>query len=78
MKLVNVSYSQIGGVTVDEKCRVLNEEMKPIKHLYAAGDSMRQVSLHGPYTPNVTSISSIAYVQGMISADNIAEGQKEG
>ena len=62
---------------MDEKCRVLNEEMKPIKHLYAAGDSAASV-IYGPYTPNVTSISSIAYVQGMISADNIAEGQKEG
>lgn len=74
MKFVNVNYSQIGGITVDEKCHVLDREMNPIGHLYAAGDSAASV-IYGPHTPNVTSISSVAYTQGMICADNIAKEQ---
>ena len=48
--------------------------MNPIGHLYAAGDSAASV-IYGPHTPNVTSISSVAYTQGIICADNIAKEQ---
>ncbi len=75
IRLVNCTYSQIGGVNVNGKGQVLDTAHKPIPHLYAAGDTAAGC-IYGPSTPNVTSVSSISYVQGMLCADNIAAYQQ--
>lgn len=72
MRLVNCIYSMIGGIEVNGKCEVLDKDMSPIENLYAAGDCAAG-SIYGAYTPNVTSVSTISYTQGMICADSIAE-----
>ncbi len=72
IKMMNVTYSMIGGVCVNEKCQVLDNSSLPIPGLYAAGD-LAASSVYGPAAPNVTSVSALAYVQGMICADSLAE-----
>ena len=74
IRLVNCTYSQLGGVNVNGKGQVLDQTHKPIPHLYAAGDTAAGC-IYGPSTPNVTSVSSISYVQGMLCADSIAADQ---
>jgi len=76
IRLVNCTYSQLGGINVNGKCQVLDDAHRPIKHLYAAGD-LAAGCIYGPSTPNVTSVSSISYVQGMICADDIAAHQSD-
>ena len=74
IRLVNCTYSMLGGINVNGKGQVLDQAHRPILHLYAAGD-IAAGCIYGPSTPNVTSVSSIAYVQGMLCADSIAAEQ---
>lgn len=72
IRLVNCTYSMVGGIEVNGKGEVLDTNLRPIENLYAAGDCAAG-SVYGPYTPNMTSVSTISYTQGMICADSIAE-----
>jgi fumarate reductase flavoprotein subunit len=75
IRLCNCTYSMIGGINVNKKGQVLDKTHRPIEHLYAAGDCAAGC-IYGSSTPNVTSVSSISYTQGMICADSIAFEQE--
>lgn len=76
IRMCNCTYSMVGGIHVNGKGQVLDQAHRPIPNLYAAGDCAAGC-IYGDSTPNVTSVSSVSYTQGMICADTIADAQRE-
>lgn len=77
LEMCNCTYNIIGGIRINEECQVLTGDGTPIEGLYAAGD-LAAGDIFGYCTPNVCAVSTIAYTQGMICADVLAEKIREG
>ncbi len=65
-------FGTLGGIRVDEKMRVLNEDLKPIEGLYAAGQDSG--GMYGyPYYETPGTTQGYAYVSGRIAGEQAAE-----
>lgn len=65
-------FGTLGGVRVDEKMRVLNEDLKPIAGLYAAGQDAG--GMYGyPYYETPGTTQGYAYNSGRIAGEHAAE-----
>ena len=76
IEMCNCTYNIIGGIRINEDCAVLKTDGRPIEGLYAAGD-LAAGDVFGYPMPNVCATSTVAYTQGMICADVLAEVLKE-
>lgn len=65
-------FGTLGGIRVDEKMRVLNEDLKPIEGLYAAGQDAG--GMYGyPYYETPGTTQGYAYNSGIIAGEHAAE-----
>ncbi|WP_313343880.1 FAD-dependent oxidoreductase [Sedimentibacter sp.] len=65
-------FGTLGGIRVDEKMRVLNEDLKPIEGLYAAGQDAG--GMYGyPYYETPGTTQGYAYNSGRIAGEHAAE-----
>jgi fumarate reductase flavoprotein subunit len=61
-------FGTLGGIRVDEKMRVLNEDLKPIEGLYAAGQDAG--GMYGyPYYETPGTTQGYAYNSGRIAGE---------
>ncbi|MGI6333169.1 MAG: FAD-dependent oxidoreductase [Saccharofermentanales bacterium] len=77
LRIVNSAYNTLGGIRTNEKCEVINDEQKPIKGLYSAGDCMAG-ELYGDPSLAVCSLSTVAFTLGMVCADQATAYVREG
>lgn len=68
-------YSTIGGVRINGKCQVLDDDLRPIPGLYAGGD-IAQGSMFGETPYGATSVACFCFATGFAIADQLAETLK--
>lgn len=65
-------FGTLGGIRVDEKMRILNEDLKPIEGLYAAGQDAG--GMYGyPYYETPGTTQGYAYNSGKIAGEHAAQ-----
>lgn len=65
-------FGTLGGIRVDEKMRVLDENLKPIEGLYAAGQDAG--GMYGyPYYETPGTTQGYAYTSGRIAGEQAVE-----
>lgn len=69
-------YHAFGGIKIDGKCQVLNEELRPIKGLYSGGDCCAGEVFGNPPIGGI-GWSTLSFAQGFICGDQAAAYAKE-
>lgn len=68
-------YSTVGGIRVNGKCEVLDQDLRPIPGLYAGGDCCL-AEMHGARPVGATSVSTFAFATGFAIGDELSETLK--
>lgn len=72
MRVYKGGYQGMGGIKINGKCQVLDNEGRAIKGLYAAGDCCAGEVFGNPPTGGI-GISTISFAQGFICADEASK-----
>lgn len=71
MRVFKGGYQALGGIKINGKCEVLDQEFRVIKGLYSAGDCAAGEIYGNPPTGGI-GVSTISFAQGFVSADEVA------
>jgi len=61
-------YQAMGGIRINGRCEVLQENLRPFKGLYAAGDCCAGEIYGNPPIGGI-GVSTVCFAQGFASAD---------